>query len=171
MNEFDYSKQLEALDDDYAQAEVKEGGGSLPEGKYHAILKEAKIVPRQSGGIALSVSFIVTDGACKGRYAFTSYGLSKTGLPYLKGFLRTLNIKLTKLSALEKALPMFPGHRVAISVVKQKDNPQYTNTYVDRYLGMGNLEDYLGTQADAAEDTFRETKEETPFDDDGDLPF
>ena len=64
----------------------------------------------------MSISFVVTDGAYKGRYAFTSYGLHKNGLPYFKGFLQMIQLPLTRLSDLEKALPMFPGHRCVINV-------------------------------------------------------
>ena len=33
-----------------------------------------------------------------------------------------------------------------INVQQDKQKPQYTRTYVDRYLGMGNVEDYLNPQ-------------------------
>lgn len=169
MNEFDYKQQLQALDDAYASAETREGFASLPAGRYNAILKEARIVPRQSGGIALSVSFIVTEGDYKGRMAFTSYGLNANGMPYLKGFLHTIGVQLDKLSELDESLLLFPGRMVAISVQPQKDNPQYTNTYVDRYIGMGRLEEYLpGGQKSAAasgQDDF------STMDDTEDLPF
>ena len=47
-----------------------------------------------------------------------------------------------------------------------KQNPQYTRTYVDKYLGMGDIHEVLGASAPAADaDGF------TPADDDGDMPF
>ena len=107
---------------------------------------------------------MVTDGAYKGRYAFTSYGLHKNGLPYFKGFLQMIQLPLTRLSDLEKALPMFPGHRCVINVQQDKKDPQYTRTYVDRYLGMGNLAEYLSTPAQpAAQDDFAEVNEPDDF--------
>ena len=118
------------------------------------------------GGIALSVSFIVTEGPYKGRYAFTSYGLSKNGLPFFKGFLQMIQLPLTKLSELEKALPLFPGHMCVIDVRPDRKNPQYTMTYVDRYLGMGNVADYLKPPAQpAAQDDL------IPVDEPDDFPF
>lgn len=166
MSELNYASALAALDDDFASASAQTGGGELPAGRYNAILKEAKIVPRSNNGIALSVSFIVTEGQYKGRYAFTSYGLHKNGLPFFKGFLQMIQLPLTKLSELEKSLPLFPGHMCVISVQQDKQRPQYTNTYVDRYLGMGNIQDYLSPQAqpDAQEDS-------TAIDNTDDLPF
>ena len=110
MSELNYASALATLDGEFEAASAQTGGSGVPAGRYNAILKEAKIVARTGGGIALSVSFIVTEGPYKGRYAFTSYGLSKNGLPFFKGFLQMIQLPLTKLSELEKALPLFPGH-------------------------------------------------------------
>lgn len=90
MSELNYASALAALDDDFASASAQTGSGNLPIGRYNAILKEAKIVARSNNGIALSVSFVVTEGQYRGRYAFTSYGLNKNGLPFFKGFLQMM---------------------------------------------------------------------------------
>lgn len=95
MSELNYASALAALDNDFAQANAQTGNSSVPVGRYNAILKEAKIVPRNGGGLSVSISFVVTDGAYKGRYAFTSYGLHKNGLPYFKGFLQMIQLPLT----------------------------------------------------------------------------
>jgi len=166
MSELNYASTLAALDDEFASASAQTGGGELPAGRYNAILKEAKIVPRSNNGIALSVSFVVTEGQYKGRYAFTSYGLHKNGLPFFKGFLQMIQLPLTKLSELEKALPLFPGHMCVIDVRQDRQNPQYTRTYVDRYLGMGNVEDYLNAPAQSAANDGM-----TPVEEPDDFPF
>lgn len=166
MSEMNYASALAALDDDFASASAQTSS-ALPVGRYNAILKEAKIVARTGGGIALSVSFIVTEGPQKGRYAFTSYGLHKNGLPFFKGFLQMIQLPLTKLSELEKALPLFPGHMCVIDVRPDRKNPQYTMTYVDRYLGMGNVDDYRKPSAPpAAQDDFTPAEDEPD-----DFPF
>ena len=166
MSELNYASALAALDNDFAQANAQTGNSSVPVGRYNAILKEAKIVPRNGGGLSVSISFVVTDGAYKGRYAFTSYGLHKNGLPYFKGFLQTIQLPLERLSELEQILPQFTGRRCAINVQTDKQNPQYTRTYVDKYLGRGDIHEVLGASAPAADaDGF------TPADDDGDMPF
>lgn len=166
MSELNYASALAALDGEFESASAQTGGSGVPAGRYNAILKEAKIVARTGGGIALSVSFIVTEGPYKGRYAFTSYGLSKNGLPFFKGFLQMIQLPLTKLSELEKALPLFPGHMCVIDVRPDRKNPQYTMTYVDRYLGMGNVADYLKPPAQpAAQDDL------IPVDEPDDFPF
>ena len=82
MSELNYASTLAALDNEFASASASTGSGSVPVGRYNAMIKEAKIVARTGGGLALSVSFVVTEGEYKGRYAFTSYGLHKNGLPY-----------------------------------------------------------------------------------------
>ena len=121
MSELNYASALAALDGEFESASAQTGGSGVPAGRYNAILKEAKIVARTGGGIALSVSFIVTEGPYKGRYAFTSYGLSKNGLPFFKGFLQMIQLPLTKLSELEKALPLFPGHMCVIDVRRPQE--------------------------------------------------
>lgn len=105
MSELNYASTLAALDDEFASASASTGSGSVPVGRYNAMIKEAKIVARTGGGLALSVSFVVTEGEYKGRYAFTSYGLHKNGLPYFKGFLQTIQLPLERLSELEQILP------------------------------------------------------------------
>lgn len=166
MSELNYASALATLDGEFEAASAQTGGSGVPAGRYNAILKEAKIVARTGGGIALSVSFIVTEGPYKGRYAFTSYGLSKNGLPFFKGFLQMIQLPLTKLSELEKALPLFPWHMCVIDVRPDRKNPQYTMTYVDRYLGMGNVADYLKPPAQpAAQDDL------IPVDEPDDFPF
>lgn len=166
MSELNYASALAALDDDFASASAQTGGSELPVGRYNAILKEARIVPRSNNGIALSVSFVVTEGPYKGRYAFTSYGLHKNGLPFFKGFLQMIQLPLARLSELEKSLPQFPGHMCVINVQQDKQKPQYTRTYVDRYLGMGKVEDYLSPQAQPdAQDDYSD------IDDTDDVPF
>ena len=112
------------------------------------------------------MSFVVTEGEYKGRYAFTSYSLHKNGLPYFKGFLQTIQLPLERLSELEQILPQFTGRRCAINVQTDKQNPQYTRTYVDKYLGMGDIHEALGASAPAAD-----AEGFTPADDDGDMPF
>lgn len=166
MSELNYASALAALDDDFASASAQTGSGNLPIGRYNAILKEAKIVARSNNGIALSVSFVVTEGQYRGRYAFTSYGLNKNGLPFFKGFLQMIQLPLARLSELEKSLSLFPGHLCVINVQQDKQKPQYTRTYVDRYLGMGNVEDYLNPQTQPnAQEGF------TVINDADDLPF
>lgn len=166
MSELNYASTLAALDGEFASASASTGSGSVPVGRYNAMIKEAKIVARTGGGLALSVSFVVTEGEYKGRYAFTSYGLHKNGLPYFKGFLQTIQLPLERLSELEQILPQFTGRRCAINVQTDKQNPQYTRTYVDKYLGMGDIHEVLGASAPAAD-----AEGFTPAEDDGDMPF
>lgn len=123
MSELNYASTLAALDGEFASASASTGSGSVPVGRYNAMIKEAKIVARTGGGLALSVSFVVTEGEYKGRYAFTSYGLHKNGLPYFKGFLQTIQLPLERLSELEQILPQFTGRRCAINVQTDKQNP------------------------------------------------
>ena len=165
MSELNYASALSALDEEFASASANTGSNGVPVGRYNAILKEARIVAR-GNGLALSVSFVVTEGEYKGRYAFTSYGLHKNGLPYFKGFLQTIQLPLERLSELEQILPQFTGRRCAINVQTDKKDPRYTITYVDKYLGMGDIHEVLGASAPAADaDGF------TPAEDDGDMPF
>lgn len=123
MSELNYASALAALDNDFAQANAQTGNSSVPVGRYNAILKEAKIVPRNGGGLSVSISFVVTDGAYKGRYAFTSYGLHKNGLPYFKGFLQMIQLPLTRLSDLERLCRCSRGTAASSTCSRTKKTP------------------------------------------------
>lgn len=58
MSELNYASTLAALDDEFASASASTGSGSVPVGRYNAMIKEAKIVARTGGGLALSVSLL-----------------------------------------------------------------------------------------------------------------
>lgn len=46
MSELNYASTLAALDDEFASASASTGSGSVPVGRYNAMIKEAKIVAR-----------------------------------------------------------------------------------------------------------------------------
>lgn len=163
MNEMNYEALLSGLDAAYDNAEAQESG-KLPDGKYNCILKEARLKENDKG-LRLSISYIVTDGKYKGRLIFDSQRISEDSVGYLKAYLEKLAVQLARLSALPTALPMFAGRLVSLSLVARSTKPEYQNVYLDRYIGMGRIEDY---QKSADE---QEASGFTVVDDQEDLPF
>ena len=168
MNEMNYEAILGDMDVAYETATARESG-KLPDGRYTAILKEA-VIKESPKGLRLVCSYIVTDGQYTGRMIFDSHNINKDSIDDFKAYVETLDVPLARLSALPKALPLFSGRMVAIRLVTSRANPDYQNAYVNKFIGMGDLEQYLrkpqAAQGQPDQDGF------TPVDMDAqDLPF
>lgn len=168
MNGINYEEMLGGMDVAYETTTARESG-KLPDGKYNAILKEATL--KEGGnGLRLLCSYIVTDGPYSGRIIFDSHGITADGLEYFKAYVQKLGVQLTRLSALPKALPLFSGRMVTLNLATRKSDPNYQDTYVNKFIGMGDLEQYLRKPQEAQGQPGREGF--TPVDMDAqDLPF
>lgn len=169
MNSMDFESMLGNMDVAYESA-TPQDSGHLPDGRYNAILKEASLKEGKNG-LRLLCSYVVTDGQYAGRLIFDGQNISPESLGYFKSFLEKLGINLTRLSALPKSLPMFSGRMVTLRLVtSRKNNAEYQNAYLDKFIGMGNLADYTRARNASAQagpvdsDGFTVIEEE-------DLPF
>lgn len=167
MAQYDFLANLNGA---YAAAKAAPAAGQLPPGRYHAILDRAAILPpTDTKPGRFSCSFIVTEGEYAGRHLFMDWRLTETGLPFLKQFIQRIGIGLQTLGQLPDFLDDFPGKICQLSVVENKKNPQYLNTYCDRLLGTGRVEDYRAP-APAAAGAAPEA-DYVPVGDEEDLPF
>lgn len=169
MANYDY---LNALENDYQQAETAETGGRLPNGRYTAILNEARLYPpdERRPYPRFSTSWIVTDGEYKGRYIYLSFNFTPQGFPYYKAFAKGVGVELPHLAMLPDHLQDFSGKIAQLTLAEQKNDPRYQNVYFDRLLGTGRVEEYLKPRAGAA-CTPGAQNDFTEIEDDGDLPF
>lgn len=166
---YDY---LEALESTYA-ASTEATGGRVPNGRYQAILNEARLyeptaekpVPR------FSCSFVIMEGAYAGRFLYLDWRLNEKGFPYFKHFVSQVGVDLPRLRMLPDRLAEFRGRICQLSVVEDKNNPQYQRTYLDRFIGTGNPADYLPAKQTAAPAAGPEPDYVPVDDEDGDLPF
>lgn len=172
MNKYDY---LNALENDYQQAETAETGGRLPNGRYVAILNEARLYPpdEKKAYPRFSTSWIVTEGPYKGRYIYLSFNFTAQGFPYYKAFAKAMGVELPHLSMLPDHLADFSGKIAQLTLAEQKNDPRYQNVYFDRLLGTGNPSDYLRKAQPAAPAAAGADPNgwQEITDDEGDLPF
>lgn len=164
---------LANLENTYAASE-EAVGWRVPNGRYPAILNEARLhaptaekpVPR------FSCSFVIMEGQYAGRFLYMDWRFDEKGFPHFKHFVVQIGIDLPRLVELPDRLDEFRGKICQLSVVDDKNNPQYQRTYLDRCVGTCDPADYLrdrGAAQAAAEDT---GPDYVPVDDeDGDLPF
>ena len=163
MSIFDTLKNMDAQ---YQQTEAA-AGGKVPDGKYRAICKEARLLEAtETKPITLSTSWIITEGEYKGRILFISQRVvaEKTAFAYLKRMLDDLQVQADSLTQLPDALEDFPGHMIVASVVTSKTDSRYSNVYIDEYIGKGDVTPYLQKdQAGGGADEFQPVDDDLPF--------
>lgn len=162
---YDY---LNALENDYQNADTAETGGRLPNGRYTAILNEARLYPpdEKKGYPRFSTSWVVTDGEYKGRFIYLSFNFTPQGFPYYKAFAKSVGVELPHLAMLPDHLGDFSGKIAQLTLAEQKNDPRYQNVYFDRLLGTGNVADYLKPKEPDVTPDY-----EPVGDDDEDMPF
>lgn len=135
---------LASLDNAYADAEIREGGGGglLPEGKYQMFVCNVSLGENKFIGVMqLAIGLEVLDGDMKGRKATKYLPLSVERMEYLKNDLLTLGVDLsdgivklgeqkTMLSMLDKVVDVTIKH-------KQKENGKgiFQNIFINRCVG------------------------------------
>lgn len=166
---------LNELENDYQQAETAETGGRLPNGRYTAILNEARLYPpdEKKDYPRFSTSWIVTDGEYKGRFIYLSFNFMPQGFPFYKAFAKGVGVELPHLAMLPDHLQDFSGKIAQLTLADDRKDPQYQRVYFDRLLGTGNVADYLKPRTAAADAPgYPDTQNDfTEIEDDGDLPF
>lgn len=171
MSEFDY---LNALENTYESSETAAAGGRLPNGRYTAILNEARLYPpdEKKPYPRFSTSWVVTEGEYKGRFLYMNYNFNEQGFPYFKQFTQILGVDLPRLMELPSRLGEFSGKICQLTLADQKNDPRYQNTYLDRLLGTGRAADYLKPRAAAPRLGQPDAAGYQPVEsDEGDIPF
>lgn len=164
---------LDNLENVYQNTETAAGSGRLPNGRYTAILNEARLyAPDERRAYPrFSTSWIVTEGDYKGRLVYLTFNFNEKGFPYYKAFAKALGIEIPHLRDLPDRLGEFSGKIGQLTLAEQKSNPQYQNVYFDRLLGTGNPSDYRPAPASAPSYPAGTDDSFTLVEDDGDLPF
>lgn len=164
MNDYAY---LNALESDYQQAETAETNGRLPNGRYTAILNEARIYPpdEKKSYPRFSTSWVVTEGPYKGRFLYLSFNFTPQGFPYYKAFAKGVGVDVPHLAMLPDHLADYSGKIGLLTLADDRQNPQYQRVYFDRLVGTGQVSDYLKPKAPPADPDFE------PLPDEDDVPF
>ena len=166
-NDFAY---LESLEGSYESSEAATSG-RIPNGRYQAILNQAKLYPpdEKRPYPRFSVSFVIMDGPYAGRFLYMDWGFTEKGFPYFKQFTNLVGVQVPHLRELPDRLAEYSGKICQLSVQDDRNDPRYQRTYLDRYIGMGNVSDYLKPKNQQAVGAADESFE--PLPDEDDVPF
>ena len=168
MNDYSY---LENLESTYESAATAAAGGRFPNGRYQAILNEARLFPPDEKRPAprFSVSFVIMDGDYAGRFLYMDWLFNEKGFPYFKQFAQAVGVEIPQLRTLPDRLGEFSGKICQLSVQDDRNDPRYQRTYMDRFIGTGNVHDYLKPKAEAAAPA--EDDQFEPLPESEDIPF
>lgn len=114
---------LKAMNEQYKATPAAPDNARIPDGKYRAICKEARLIePSETKPMLLSCSFIIMEGDYAGRMLFISQRIvaEQTAFSYLKRFIAQMQVPVDDLYQLEAALPEFTGRIITASVVTGK---------------------------------------------------
>ena len=78
----------------------------LPDGRYTAILNEARLYPpdEKRAYPRFSTSWVVTEGEYKGRFLYMNFNFNAQGFPYFKQFTNAVGVAVPHLAALPDRL-------------------------------------------------------------------
>ncbi|MEG0896880.1 MAG: hypothetical protein RSF73_05000 [Ruthenibacterium sp.] len=156
--------ELAIFDEQYAAAKAIDNS-KLPDGHYTAILKEASLVQPEGKPMRLTCSYIVTDGEFAGRIIFASQQITMDNLGYVKTFIAKHGVEISALSTLASKLSDFSARILQLSLITSRTDARYQNTYIDKYIGKGDLSRFVQAKSATPDVEF------TAVADDDDLPF
>lgn len=127
---------LDDLDKMFSDAEEpeKKEFEPLPEGVYHAEIKEA-VFEQTSNPPQVKWTFVITDDDYKNRRVWLNHRLNEKGMPFFKADISKLHMELKSFKDLPEALEYMIGLRVEIYCKNSEYNGKiYTNAYINELL-------------------------------------
>ena len=121
---------LRELDGDFDTVNPAENG-EVPDGRYQVRLNDVTLDHSQKGDPMLRWDTIVLSGPHAGRHIFKNAVITKASLPFVKGDLKTLGLKLRRFSELPNHLDELVG--LALEVTKRTKD-EYTNVYFNKRI-------------------------------------
>lgn len=127
---------LDQLDDLFKSAEEpeKKEFEPLPEGIYHAVIKEA-VFDQSTNPMVVKWTFSITDDDYKNRRVWMNHRLNEQGMPYFKADLNKLHMSIKSLRDLPEALEYVLGMRVELYCKNREYNGKiYTNAFINNVI-------------------------------------
>ena len=121
---------LSAFDEDYDEVEAP-GYADVPDGKYQVRVESVRPAQSQNGDPMLKWDFVVLSGEFAGRHLFKNAVITHRSLPFVKGDLQTLGVRLARFSDLPKRLDDLLDKTVEVT---QRTKGEYTNLYLNRCI-------------------------------------
>lgn len=122
---------LSEFDEEYAAAKPADNG-EVPDGRYHARLQGAQLGRSQKGDPMITYDLVVLSGPHAKRHIFKNAVITDASLPFVKADLKTLGLKLKKLSDLPNHLDEVVGR--TLEITKRTKDGGYTNIYFNKLI-------------------------------------
>ncbi len=123
---------LSAFDADYDEVEVP-SHDDVPDGKYQIRVHRVELGQSQAGDPMLKWDLVVISGSHAGRHIFKNSVITQKSLPFVKGDLETLGVRLAKFSDLPRHLDALLDQTIEIT---QRTKGEYTNVYLNRRISV-----------------------------------
>jgi len=121
---------LSAFDEDYDEVEAP-SYADLPDGKYQVRVESVRVAQSQNGDPMLKWDFLVLSGEFAGRHLFKNAVITHKSLPFVKGDLQTLGVRLARFSDLPNHLGALLDKTLEVT---QRTKGEYTNLYINRCI-------------------------------------
>ena len=121
---------LSAFDDECDAVEPADNG-EVPDGKYEVRVQGVKLDHSQKGDPLLKWDLVVLSGSHARRHLFKNAVITGASLPFVKGELKTLGLKMKRFSQLPSRLDELVGRTPEVTK-RTKDG--YTNVYFNKRI-------------------------------------
>jgi hypothetical protein len=121
---------LSEFDDEYAAVKPADNG-EVPDGRYQVRVQSVKIDYSKNNQKMLRWDLVVIAGTHARRHIFKNAVITDASLPFVKGDLKTLGLKLKKLSELPNHLDELVGRTLEVT---KRTKDEYTNVYFNKRI-------------------------------------
>lgn len=139
---------LAAFDDDFAQTEAADFE-DVPDGKYQVRIQSVRLGESQKGDPMLKWDLVVISGTHAGRHIFKNAVITNASLPFIKGDLETLGLRLARFSDLPNHLDSLLDLTLEVT---RRTKGEYANVYFNRLI-----------QVPAGDAPFEPSRDSIPF--------
>jgi len=135
---------LSAFDADYDGVEAP-SHDDVPDGKYQVRVHRVELGQSQAGDPMLKWDLVVISGSHAGRHVFKNSVITQKSLPFVKGDLETLGVRLAKFSDLPRHLDALLDQTIEIT---QRTKGEYRNVYLNRRIAVPSGARDVGARGD-----------------------
>ena len=132
---------LSEFDDDFSSVETPEFD-EVPDGKYQVRIDAVRLEQSQKGDPMIKWDLIVIAGQHAGRHIFKNSVITPAALPFVKGDLRTLGLKLAKFSDLAGRLEELLDATLEIT---KRTRGDYANVYFNKRIQIASASEEEGS--------------------------
>jgi hypothetical protein len=121
---------LSEFDDEY-EAVTPVDNGEVPDGRHQVRVQSVKVDYGKNNQKMLRWDLVVIAGTHARRHIFKNAVITDASLPFIKGDLKTLGLKLKKLSELQNHLDDLVDRTLEVT---KRTKDEYTNVYFNKLI-------------------------------------